>query len=43
MKGIQPGIHVLHSDGEQINAHPSERNDAWMSARLSYRTRSRRN
>jgi hypothetical protein len=39
----QAGLHVLRSDCQQISAHPSERNAAWMSARLSYRTRRRRN
>ena len=39
----QPVIHVFRSDCQQTSAHPSERNAAWMSARLSYRTRRRRN
>jgi hypothetical protein len=39
----QPVVHVLRSDCQQISAHPSERNAWWMSARLSYRTRKRRN
>jgi hypothetical protein len=39
----QPVVHVLRSDCQQISAHPSERNASWMSARLSYRTRKRRN
>ena len=36
-------LQVLRSDCQQISAHPSERNASWMSARLSYRTRRRRN
>ena len=39
----QPVIEVFRSDCQQIRAHPSERNASWMSARLSYRTRRRRN
>jgi hypothetical protein len=43
--GLQPvlRVNVLRSDCQQIIAHPSERNASWMSARLSYRTRRRRN
>jgi hypothetical protein len=40
---LQASLHVLRSDCQQISAHPSERNAAWMSARVSYRTRRRRN
>jgi hypothetical protein len=39
----QAVLHVFDSDCQQISAHPSERNASWMSARLSYRTRKRRN
>ena len=38
-----PVLHVVRSDCQQISAHTSERNASWMSARLSYRTRRRRN
>ena len=35
-RGIpQAVLHVFRSDCQQISAHPSERNAAWMSARLS--------
>jgi hypothetical protein len=33
----------FRSDRQQISGDPSERNASWMSARLSYRTRRRRN
>ena len=39
----QAVLHVLRSDCQQISAQPSERNASWMSARLSYRMRRRRN
>ena len=39
MASASGGSPVLRSDCQQISAHPSERNAAWMSARLSYRIR----
>jgi hypothetical protein len=39
----QAARHALRSDCQQISAHPSEGNASWMSVRLSYRTRRRRN
>ena len=40
---VQFAIKPFRSDCQQISAHPIERNASWMSARLSYRTRRRRN
>jgi hypothetical protein len=42
-RSAQAAFQLFHSDCQQISAHPSERNASWMSARLSYRTRRRRN